>query len=335
MKTLTLLFAFLCIASPIARAELREGKEGGGGDPLANEFLLIGRLFERVQKNEPIPGVDVNADAVQAKLNDIEASLEGKNPLIVFPDGHVVECFGAPKLGCVKDGRIEIARIGWINSTIAEKVAVSAMELLLSMGIEDRYGKAQIIANALARDLTKDKDGFLKELERGPVDQTIRSCDFETMKPYFEFGVKAMVAKKMQEKGIEIRHDSFTFEYLGKETFRPGNTFDPETTEEAVAISFRTKNGSLVTLATPEINSKLEFALREGRFRFMTPNPKIKLTRDAEGFITRRECQTIASSIQTIRGRHVLYVNTSIDNYVIDDAEQEREIPVIVSVDLL
>ncbi len=115
----------------------------------SNQFLEIGRFLQNRQRVNPIPGVDVEATSIEGALNKIETSLEGHFPLISFPPGKVVQCFGYPKLGCVKDGKIQIARDGWLSpeTQLADKIEVSAMELFMYMQIPGRYQRADLVAN--------------------------------------------------------------------------------------------------------------------------------------------------------------------------------------------
>lgn len=63
------------------------GSGTGGGDPLANQFLILGRFFQFNQKTNPIDGVDVSSEKLENQLNYFERSLEGLNPQIIFPAG--------------------------------------------------------------------------------------------------------------------------------------------------------------------------------------------------------------------------------------------------------
>ena len=141
--------AALAISST-AYAQRGGGIDGGGGDPQAVQFLQIGRFFAFHQMKSKIAGNDVSAEKIHKHINSLEASLEGKTPRLVFHDGDSVNCFGEPKLGCVSNGTIRIARDGWLKAGLETKIQLAAMEILLLMGFEGRYPRAAKVSKALA-----------------------------------------------------------------------------------------------------------------------------------------------------------------------------------------
>ena len=121
----------------------RGGMDSGGGDPLANEFLNIGRMIAGILSNDTNDQFGVTQSELLQELDVLKTSLEGHQPKLIFPPGETVDCFGAPKLGCVKNGVIYIARESWENkSSLQTKIELAAMELLLRLGIDGRYDKA-------------------------------------------------------------------------------------------------------------------------------------------------------------------------------------------------
>lgn len=137
-------------AAAVAKAPHSDGGfDGGGGDPLVNEFLEVAQKIERAQELHYIQ-LGVEPFALSVKLHAIRLSLEGKNPLVAFPEGETVSCFGFPKLGCVgADGVIRIAREGWAKSSPRARVEVTAMELVKSLQGIDRYRVASEAADVL------------------------------------------------------------------------------------------------------------------------------------------------------------------------------------------
>ena len=149
---LACLLFFALVASALAVAETARtdgGFDGGGGDPLANEFLEIAQQLQRAQELKYIH-LGVQDAALKEKIHSIRSSLEGQSPLVMFPGSEVVFCFGAPKLGCVdSDGVIRIARLGWERASQRDRVELTAMELVKSLHGADRYRVANEAAEVL------------------------------------------------------------------------------------------------------------------------------------------------------------------------------------------
>ena len=132
------LLPFTVLAAPRASG----GMDSGGGDPLVNEFLSVGDLISQVIPKSANSQFGINQSDLLQELNVLRTSLEGHKPKLVFLPGETVDCFGAPKLGCVYNGTIFIARESWENQTSFEnKVQLTSMELLLRMGVGGRYEK--------------------------------------------------------------------------------------------------------------------------------------------------------------------------------------------------
>jgi hypothetical protein len=122
---------------------------GGGGDPLAIQFLQTARL---IQKANEAGRIDLGVDnqKILTFLDRAQASLEGQQPLIEFPDGDTVNCFGVQKLGCVDDqGVIHVARQGWEQAPPSARVEVTTMELIKVLGGANRYSIAESVARVL------------------------------------------------------------------------------------------------------------------------------------------------------------------------------------------
>ena len=146
MKSLKLLLTASLI-SLLAVPTFASWREGGGGDPLALDFLEHARRIQTVHSVIGLQGLVLNEVDLNNKIVLVEQSLEGKEPNLVFPEGETISCFGEPKLGCVDEtGKIKIARNGWINATTQLRLEVTAMELLMSLGVRGRYQLARSIA---------------------------------------------------------------------------------------------------------------------------------------------------------------------------------------------
>lgn len=144
------ILGLICLFAP-AHAEARlGGMDSGGGDPLANEFLEVARAISNAIPTNDGSEFGINRQQFNDEVNLVAKSLEGHDPILVFPEGDTVVCFGAPKLGCVIDGKIHIARGGWQKSaTDNEKFQVTAMELFMHMAIPMRYENAAVLAEKI------------------------------------------------------------------------------------------------------------------------------------------------------------------------------------------
>jgi hypothetical protein len=146
--------AALCLVSSISTAYSDEGGgalDGGGGDPRAVEFIQISRKIESALQMRQVPGLPLDRNELKTKIDLLEESLDGPAPLITFPKGDLVDCFGAPKIGCTyaKTGRIEIAREGWEKLSTKEKYQVVMLELLKLMKVAGRYSKSGALSHFL------------------------------------------------------------------------------------------------------------------------------------------------------------------------------------------
>lgn len=150
--TSALLPVLLCLIAiaPLKASARMGGMDSGGGDPLANEFLEIARAIANAIPPNDNSEYGINRQQFNEEINLVAKSLEGHDPMLVFPKGDALTCFGAPKLGCVVDGKIHIARDGWQkNATDNEKFQVTAMELFMHMASPMRYEKAAVLAEKI------------------------------------------------------------------------------------------------------------------------------------------------------------------------------------------
>lgn len=121
------------------------GSNGGGGDPLANDFIRVARIV-----HQKIHSADAQFRAAEflQKIDELDGSLEGRSPKIILPPGDTVNCFNEPKLGCFSDGKMRIARDGWKKASAVEKVEVTAMEIYMSMAQSRRYELGKSISDS-------------------------------------------------------------------------------------------------------------------------------------------------------------------------------------------
>ena len=146
MQKLTIIFFAAMTAVP-ALAGLA-GKESGGGDPLAVEFLSVGRRIEKALTAKKVPGVDEDGSQVKARLDSLQQSLDGNEPRLVFPAGEVVDCFGVPKIGCAdtQAEKISVARNGFRELSPKQKIELVALEVFALMKVAGRYEKAGLVS---------------------------------------------------------------------------------------------------------------------------------------------------------------------------------------------
>ena len=135
---------FVALAALPAHA----GKESGGGDPLANEFLAVGRHIEESLVERKIPGISEDGAQFKAWLDLIQQSLDGTTPRLSFPAGELVDCFGIPKVGCAdaQNETITIARAGFKELSPKDKMLLVTLEIFALMKVSDRYVKAGKVA---------------------------------------------------------------------------------------------------------------------------------------------------------------------------------------------
>lgn len=135
---------------------------GGGGDPMANDFLDAGWAVKSLLESHAISRVNEDSTQFGVWLTRIQKSLDGTTPLLTFPEGRTVECFGETKIGCVDAaGKIKIARDTFQNFRLPEKYELVAQEIFKLMNVEDRYPKARRISDQV-RIQTQTIEGHVK-----------------------------------------------------------------------------------------------------------------------------------------------------------------------------
>ena len=174
--------------------------QGGGGDPLASEFIRVARAISTVLTDQSSAG-ELQKTRFDTALERVSESLSGTNPLVVFPDGTTISCYQAPKIGCVPgDGRIHIARQGWAASTEKDKIEIAAMELSLLAGIgQKRYEFAPDLAiQVLARGFTLPSPltpEYVSANQPGPV----------VGMPVRDGGVKQPFSNSTQDGSVDVQ----------------------------------------------------------------------------------------------------------------------------------
>lgn len=143
-----IMLLFVIVAAMHANAVPRFWREGGGGDPLANEFLELAKVIAKAQAMDMID-LGIEQKKLDDAIKQLEDSLEGQTPLLMFPPGTVVNCYGYPKLGCVEGNRIRVAREGWSRTSMRKRVALVTMELVKLLKGRKRYSLGESVAKTL------------------------------------------------------------------------------------------------------------------------------------------------------------------------------------------
>lgn len=120
---------------------------GGGGDPLANDFLDNAKFVQSLLTSPRLKMLDVDPEAMGSWIAKVYKSLDGKNPQLIFPPGETLNCFGSTKVGCTENGRIRIARDGYAKMRTAERWELAALEFFVLMDVKDRYLKSRMISD--------------------------------------------------------------------------------------------------------------------------------------------------------------------------------------------
>lgn len=175
---LTIMFCtvVLLFYSPLdSHARKRGGFDGGGGDPLVNEFMAIAGKVSQAQENGWVD-IGVSTNDLRLKLDEIYVSLEGHSPLLVFEPVKSVNCFGFSKLGCVdKNGVIHIAKDGWQTASWRDRLEVTIMELIMVHNKQNRYEVATQVAKLITSPVW-DSRSLVKSVSRGAARNVLDEC---------------------------------------------------------------------------------------------------------------------------------------------------------------
>jgi hypothetical protein len=109
-----------------------------------------------------VPGVTADAASFGRELDRIQESLDGKTPAVYFPDVDTVDCYGVPKVGCVRTDRtIEIARKGFQSYNVSGRYEIVALEVFKLSHESGRYAQARAIAKYKKDRLLEKRKPFL------------------------------------------------------------------------------------------------------------------------------------------------------------------------------
>jgi len=169
------------------------GFNGGGGEPLANDFLKKAELISQAIELDLISGIKgsslnedsfaipVDASRFREITKKIRKSLDDQNPLLVFPPGETLDCFGEPKIGCVSnDGIIHVARNGYLSLSSSRQFELVALEYFKLMSLLNRYELAQYVEYYM-RGKDEKIDASFKEDIQGLIYQVDRLINFTNM----------------------------------------------------------------------------------------------------------------------------------------------------------
>lgn len=108
----------------------------GGGDPRASALVRVARQIQTVLPEHPAYG-EIGRAEFARKVDEIDASLEGIDPLVVFPPQTALPCIRAQvfKMGCVpgEDGIAYIAGEAWDRGSLDSRVQLTVMEISLQL----------------------------------------------------------------------------------------------------------------------------------------------------------------------------------------------------------
>lgn len=205
-----LFVVYLLFALP-SFAQARIGGQGsGGGDSLAFEFINIGRAIEFHLRTQPSPEFDLSSQHLGSLLTEIERSLEGHNPILLFPEGETYNCRfedsqqDIPKEGCVENGVIHIAREAWKKATYVNRLKLVGMEVLMFAGKKSRYKKADSLVAGMIQSVFVTSDKIL-EIYRP------KKSSFDAHKSFVEWNTQCtdFLQSALAERLLEIKHDVY------------------------------------------------------------------------------------------------------------------------------
>lgn len=152
---LSLLFLLLTVHSVSLAQRTTGGTEsgGGGGDTDALEFLSIGysEVITELHSRSP-EELDVSAETVQQKLNDLKASLDKPaNAKLIFTSDTLFDSSHVEKLALffLQSGKIYVQRRFWQRASPKEKQQIVTIELLGLSGSKHRYSAALNVTDEL------------------------------------------------------------------------------------------------------------------------------------------------------------------------------------------
>jgi hypothetical protein len=150
MKKITYILAALYFVAALLAHPAQAGDSGreGGADPLANDFMEYGWEIYDWLVNRSVPGVTADAASFGRELDRIQESLDGRYPLLRFPDVKILNCYGAPKVGCVREDRsIDVARRAFLDLELPARYEIVALEFFKLLEVAGRYPQARTMAN--------------------------------------------------------------------------------------------------------------------------------------------------------------------------------------------
>lgn len=229
-------------------------RESGGGDPLAIEFIQISQAVSKILPAYPAPG-EISKNAFDSAVGEVRTSLGGVDPLVQFPAGETISCFRAPKLGCVPgDGKIYIARQGWLNSPVKQRIELTIMEMSLLAG----NGKARYeFANDLASKVLSA--GFDPKIptDRIPVMNDVRNLGTDQPGVIIEGQPKTLIAI-CDNKGLRFDLNA-SFGIFGqnlnvniRDAQSEESVFEPRTSTSETSSDYYFRN-SLATLIISKV----------------------------------------------------------------------------------
>ncbi|MFN8944854.1 MAG: hypothetical protein ACK5WZ_09535, partial [Pseudobdellovibrionaceae bacterium] len=152
MRHLKLFISILLIFMPLTftfaqRGSARGPGEGGGGDPDAQQFVILGRKLSIYFKENPRRlSLPFRADRFLAVMNRIDHSIkdESLRDLVEFTNDRLYDQYrvAKPALYRRSDSFIRIHRPYWLSASDLDKLTLITMEISGILGVNLRYQNA-------------------------------------------------------------------------------------------------------------------------------------------------------------------------------------------------